>query len=70
MYEVEVWTIFEFSFMIWSLSECDSDTHRIAIFFESIQRIMVFHLSRVAMLFAPLTFRAAIIIDPASRGVV
>ena len=69
MYEVEVWTIFEFSFMIWSLSECDSDTHRIAIFFESIQRIMVFHLSWVAMLFVPLTFRAVIIIDPASGGV-
>ena len=58
----------KFSFVIWLLSEWDSDTHSIAIFFDSMQRVIVFHLFQVAELLAPLTFSAAITIEPASGG--
>src|SRR5258708_9885027 len=58
----------EFRFLICLLSKCDSKMLSTAIFFDSMVLIMVFHLSLVAMLFAPLTFRAANMIEPAEVG--
>ncbi len=58
----------EFSFLICSSSECDSRTLSTAIFLDSILLMIIFHLSQVATLLAPLTLRVAIMMEPACVG--
>src|SRR5258707_6541400 len=57
-----------FRLFIWVSSECDSRMLRTAMFFVSMVHTIHFHLSCVAGLFAPFTFRAAMVINPAFLG--
>src|SRR5258707_11964918 len=57
-----------FKLLIWRLSECDSKMLRTAIFFASMVHTIIFHLSCIAGLFAPFTFRAAMVMKPAFLG--
>src|SRR5258708_1562885 len=57
-----------FRLFIWRLSECDSRMLRIVIFLAYMVCTIILHLSCVAWLFAPFTFRAAMVIKPASLG--
>src|SRR5258708_7569943 len=58
----------EFSLSIWGLSECDLRTHSMVSLLANMVCIIAFHLSCVAELLAPFTFRVAIVMNPIFGG--